>query len=1368
MLSFVAGSAFAQTSTENHISSTSPKIAVETQAQVNGLSDQNKHQSVQYFDGLGRASQSVAVKGSPNQNDLVSFYEYDQYGRQVKQYLPYAASSSGGAYQGSAATDQASFYHNGIRLAHTDYPYSEVRYDNSPLNRVLESSAPGDVWAMNSGHTTTHDVKWNGSQQVHIWEWNGTHAIAAGYYAANELSYTETTDEHGIIGRTFTDNEGRVLLYQEQHGTVSNPGNGTVIPAYHSTYLVYDELDRIVAAIPPLAYEKMQQAGNYNSSALSEDLLFTYTYDARGRMVEKKIPGKGVEYIIYDALDRPVLSQDANQRNINEWWYYKYDALHRPVVQGIYTPGIAITRTQMQTNVEQAGTPLFEKPSGIDYPIYQGYTHQAFPTANIEALLVTYYDNYDFNRDGSPDASFDATNMTPVYFVTKGGGTPNPVSNQATNRTRGLMTGTKAKIMDAFNPVMWLSTNNFYDEKMRLVQIDALNMYGGHDISDLFYDFEGKVMHSRIRHDINNGTTVTTKNKFVYDHSGRLEQIYQQNNSDAPVLLSEMTYNELGQLIEKNVHSADNGSNFLQSVDYAYNIRGWLTHINNADLNSGQSIVGANNATETIQSIELDEITVNFKQIAVTRSTYKMVAEYEAKEIINIFNHTNSTTRSVVVTHRKTVDLGYSDQTDPAIYVALKALDGQSLVINYGPIQVTDGMNLSAVIADAMTALDGQYTTSGVSNVDAQDIVDEATSGFIYSKVGQSYHNDDTDDLFGMELRYHNPDAGSNAEAQFNGNISEIQWNTASENKKRHYFFGYDAKNQLQDAWYAEYNTSTEAWDLAVDNYSVNNISYDANGNIQTLHRKGHQGNGTFAMMDELSYSYNGNQLLKVDDLISAAAANNSFHDGTNMGNDYTYDDNGNLSSDANKGYSIEYNRLNRPTKIDYGGGQEINYLYAADGRKLKKTIKQPLHQDNHTWYVGKVVYDNDGIEFIFMDEGRLVVDATPDGDFVYQLQHQDHLGNIRLMYQDVDGNGSIATSEILQENHYYPFGLTYEGITAPQSENHLWKFNGVEMEEVFDLNLLMTEFRPLDAQLGRWTGIDPLAEKFFFSSPYVGFANDPISFNDPSGLEPFDPNGHDPGKLYTVETLPIGTIDANASYTPNAVVVTQDGTLQHQGDGTWKYVAEGTAPIKQPTAPEPQPLVMEPTGLALQMIGSFLGYVDNSGVVMWGSAESSDASVGQELDFNTNLVMGQAIDLDEVLTAFDIIYNYAGYRKYRVKKDGDGNETGEYTGKKKGGVQRYEPEKNINNVAKSKMKEARLSMMEFVSEWNSSDVKSAYIVNYNLEFMVTPETGGDGSPVMDTFVKNIYNLQGIMVGIDTAIFEQNQGQLGYESIKGL
>jgi hypothetical protein len=51
---------------------------------------------------------------------------------------------------------------------------------------------------------------------------------------------------------------------------------------------------------------------------------------------------------------------------------------------------------------------------------------------------------------------------------------------------------------------------------------------------------------------------------------------------EAEVALVKNQYNELGQLCDKSLIGSSN--NYLQSVDYRYNIRGWLTCINNAQL----------------------------------------------------------------------------------------------------------------------------------------------------------------------------------------------------------------------------------------------------------------------------------------------------------------------------------------------------------------------------------------------------------------------------------------------------------------------------------------------------------------------------------------------------------------------------------------------------------------------------------------------------------------------------------------------------------------------------------------------------------------------------------------------------------------
>src|ERR1041385_408013 len=111
---------------------------------------------------------------------------------------------------------------------------------------------------------------------------------------------------------------------------------------------------------------------------------------------------------------------------------------------------------------------------------------------------------------------------------------------------------------------------------------------------------------------------------------------------------------------------------------------------------------------------------------------------------------------------------------------------------------------------------------------------------------------------------------------------------------------------------------------------------YDQNGNIKNLIRNGSSG----SVMDNMTYSYNGNQLLGVND---AADKTKGFIDGANTGDDYTYDVNGNMVSDQNKSLAasnaIQYNYLNLPAQVTKSTNEKIIYTYDAGGRKLKQDV---------------------------------------------------------------------------------------------------------------------------------------------------------------------------------------------------------------------------------------------------------------------------------------------------------------------------------------------------------------------------------------------------------------------------------------------
>ena len=117
----------------------------------------------------------------------------------------------------------------------------------------------------------------------------------------------------------------------------------------------------------------------------------------------------------------------------------------------------------------------------------------------------------------------------------------------------------------------------------------------------------------------------------------------------------------------------------------------------------------------------------------------------------------------------------------------------------------------------------------------------------------------------------------------------------------------------------------------------------------------------------------------------------------------------------------IEYNHLNLPQRLEIGRSGEniIHYIYDASGRKLRKQKRVNLVYNTNTDYCGSFVYEDDVLQYILTEEGRIVPDG---GSFKHQYFLKDHLGNTRVMF---DNNG-----DILQDDSYYPFGMGMEGLS--------------------------------------------------------------------------------------------------------------------------------------------------------------------------------------------------------------------------------------------------------------------------------------------------------------------------------------------------
>ncbi len=792
-----------------------------------------------YYDGLGRPIQEVQRRASPDEKDVTSFVEYDSYGREKTQFLPYVSSEIDGYFKGHALLNQDSFYESpAAKISASSDPYAVKIFEPSPLNRVKEQGYAGTDWQPGTGYTTKFRFDANDNNEVIKWGIDAAtqNLVNEGKYLASELSVSTTIDEYRNQSREYTDKNGNMILKRVQGET-----------GWVDTYFIFDDFNLLRFVIQP---EGIAQLPDVLDDDFVTKWVFKYRYDHRKRLIEKKVPGAAIVWMVYDERDRLVLTQDGNQRAkaVKEWLFTKYDELNRPILTGIYKDYESNDLSSMQKKINdfyKTETSQYYEKLGAEI---LGYTNQSFPQVGSEAdyLTVTFYDSYKFLENlGLTEFGYDHTVLSQLPQV-------------ESRWVNALVTGAFTKILEQDK---WMRLVNYYDDKNRVIQTVLGHQLEGIDRESFLLDFNGRTTKRLLNHNSDGVTTVTDED-FEYDHMGRLLNHYHKLNNGPKISLSQNKYNAVGELVEKNLHLKADGTH-MQSVDYRYNIRGWLTHINNAALEN-----------------------------------------------------------------------------------------------------------------------DGGVT------------------------------NDEGNDYFGFELKYNNPSLVE-SKAQFNGNISETIWRSAGDNGQA-YSYSYDPMNRLMQSMYIDMDNPINKGRL-----SESITAYDNNGNIKGLQRR----SSLPGLMDDLVYTYSGNQLLRVTD---SGSATNGFKEGTNTGDDFTYDVNGNMSGDENKSIdNITYNHLNLPQSVTKSATENIQYMYNAAGAKLSQSTNEN-GTIKTTDYCGSFVYENGALQFILNAEGRINM-TTPSPSYEYFLK--DHLGNIRTSFtsaQEVESHTATMEAENTEEdNVFIKFGNT-------------------------------------------------------------------------------------------------------------------------------------------------------------------------------------------------------------------------------------------------------------------------------------------------------------------------------------------------------
>ncbi|MEN0052356.1 MAG: RHS repeat-associated core domain-containing protein [Mucilaginibacter sp.] len=409
-------------------------------------------------------------------------------------------------------------------------------------------------------------------------------------------------------------------------------------------------------------------------------------------------------------------------------------------------------------------------------------------------------------------------------------------------------------------------------------------------------------------------------------------------------------------------------------------------------------------------------------------------------------------------------------------------------------------------LGDQLQGLDYVYTPQGWLKA-----INSPTGDATKDPLQDGASNSFAKDVFGLQLEYFNGDYmrnGSNVASiitgstnYFNGNVTGMSWQSNKPasvlsadptiQNPTMYAYTYDPKYQFNKSTWGTPNFSTGAFSPATK-FAENGITYDANGNIQTLQRT--DGNG--ALSDNFSkytYTANTNRLASVGSTASPTAFAA-----------YTYDEIGRLKSEIQPGATgikvyLQYDVTGKVTGIYSDAAMTApvsTYAYDETGNRIKM-----VNSLGTTYYV----YDPSGNALaIYKATAALPTPALAEqpvygsdrlgtyfksaSNYVYEIR--DNVGSVRVA---INRNKVGGQADIIQYNDYYPYGF----IARKGGIGYHYEYQGLYAEKDPITGFNNFDLRFYDSRIGRWLSVDPKGQ---YASPYEGMGNNPVIGIDPTG----------------------------------------------------------------------------------------------------------------------------------------------------------------------------------------------------------------------------------------------------------------------------